>query len=561
MPFIALLVMFVAGSMPYINPMTPRINSDLAAFLGLGLFGLFTHLSLAREHQTFRWNALSLLCGFWFVLACLQFISGVYTGYFSSFLISVSYFLAVVLLTAWVGMWVQAQRAAELAHAVMLAVWLAGMVTALAIGLQMLGWQDVLSPWLQKSVAFPRNGGFLSQPNLAASLMTSALLCVVFLSPNTPNQAALPSGWRCLSMAVLLVAMYGTSSRTGYIEVLAMAAMLAVFRKRFAIHWVWLAMPLWLLLVLVWGEWMSAHQFINAQLAADSVGAVANSSAHRLQIWSDIWRMIQSAPGLAVGWRQLQLSEVLMPGIVEPVDHAHSLFLQIQVELGVLGSLGLLAFLGHVLWVVKPWQNLQSFQVVMLGVAILLGMHSMLEYPLWHALFLFLFTFAMALLLGFVRQDDAPPGSIKLAAIGTVLLTLWVGLDHSHSYKAYRNLSEDKSTEAFIAANQRVWWNRPLFDSVFMLNTPVSTQTLHIVRPIAMENANTYSQTAFANLPLLKLLVLEGKTDVANHLLWRMCRFFPEDLWPNVIRHMAQQAEPRFRDWAAQVPPMQNCKD
>jgi len=547
--------------MPFINPLTPRINSDLFAFMGLALFGWFTHVALERQHQAFVFNGLSLLSGFWFLLACVQFIVHINSGYFSSFLISTSYLVALMLLTAWVGMWVQAQRAGELARAVMLAVWLAGMVAALAIGLQMLGWQDALSPWLQRSSSFPRNGGFLSQPNLSASLMSCAMLCLVFLFPPTPNKAAAPKLWRCLSLALLLLAMHGTSSRSGYIEVLALGGLLAFFRQRFDIHWVWVALPLWLLLALGLGEWMSAHQWINAQMVGDSMDAVSNSSAHRLRIWKDIGLMVQSAPWLGVGWHQLQVREVLMPGIVEPVDHAHNLFLQIQVELGVLGSLGLLAFLGHVLFKIKPWQTLHSYQVVMMGVAMVLGMHSMLEYPLWHAVFLFLFGFAMALLTGFERRLEIPPWSMKAAAVAMMVLTVWVYADHRQAFNAYRNFANDKSKEALIAANERVWWNRMLFDSIFMINTPVNAQTLSLIRPIALENANIYSQTLFPNLPLLKVMVLDGKPEVANQLAWRICRHFPADLWPAIAKHMAEEAEPRYRAWVAQLPSMQHCKD
>ena len=561
MPFIAVLLLFVTASMPYINPLTPRINSDLFAFMGLALFGWFTHSALGREHQTFGFNGLSLLCVFWLMLAGVQYMLNINGSYFSSFLISISYLVAVILLTAWVGMWVQAQRAAELARAVMLAVWLAGMVAALAIGLQMLGWQDALSPWLQRSLSFPRNGGFLSQPNLSASLMACAMLCLVFLFPQTANKAARPSWWRWVSLGLLLLAMHGTSSRTGYIEVVALGGLLAFFRKRFDVHWVWVALPLWLLLVLGLGEWFSAKQWINAQMVGDSVAAVSNSSGHRLRIWSDIWLMVQSAPGWGVGWHQLQVREVLMPGIVEPVDHAHNLFLQIQVELGVLGSVGLLAFLGHVLFKIKPWRTTDGFQVVMLGVAMVLGMHSMLEYPLWHALFLFLFGFAMALLPGFEFRYQMPPWVIKASAVAMMVLTLWVYLDHRQALNAYRNFANDKSKEALIAANEHVWWNRILLDSIFMINTPVSDQTLAVLRPIALENANIYSQTLFPNLPLLKVMVLDGKTDIANQLAWRICRNFPADLWPAIAKHMATEAEPRYRAWAAQLPSMQHCKD
>ena len=561
MPFLAVLLLFVTATMPYIHPLTPRINSDLFAFGGLALFGWFTHQALERQHQTFGWNGLSLLCGFWLLWACVQYIFQINTGYFSDFLISIFYLAAVILLTGWVGMWVQAQRSAELARAVMLAVWLAGMITAVAIGVQMLGWQTPLSPWLNQSASFPRHGGFLSQPNLAATLMVCAMLSLVFMFPNTPQQAAKPSLWRCVSLAMLLAALCGTSSRTGYIEVLALGGLLVLFRKRFAIHGVWLALPLWLMLALVLGEWMSAQQWVNAQLAADSVEAVTNSSSHRLRIWQDIVRMVQSAPVWGVGWHRLQVSEVLMPGVDEPVDHAHNLFLQVQVELGVLGSLGLLVFLAHVLFKVKPWKTTDSHQLVMMGVALFLGLHSMLEYPLWHAVFLFLLGFAMALLPGFEYRSAIPPWLTRASSVAMLFLTLWVYADHRQAFNSFQNFSNDKSKEALIASNEYVWWNRVLLHSIFMINTPVNDQTLPVLRPIALENANSYRQDMFPNLPLLKVMVLDGKPEIANQLAWRMCRYFPADLWPAVRHHMAQSFEPRYRAWAEQVPPMENCKD
>jgi hypothetical protein len=69
LPLLSIFLMISVAAMPMINPITPRLNSDLLAFLGLGLFGWVTHWSLPHENRRFGFNGLSLLCGFWLVLA------------------------------------------------------------------------------------------------------------------------------------------------------------------------------------------------------------------------------------------------------------------------------------------------------------------------------------------------------------------------------------------------------------------------------------------------------------------------------------------------------------
>ena len=562
MLFLSLIFLFVGSSLPTINTVTPRLNSDLMAFFGLGLFGVVTCFYLPREAIRFSLSSLGMLCGGWLMLACVQYIAGINTTYFSYFLVTTSYLVAVVLLSAWVKMWVQAGQGRLLADTVMTGVLIAGLLQAASIWLQMLQLQDWLSPWLNKSVTFPRQGGFLSQPNLCASLMVSAMVCLVFLKPEEEEQSARPAPWRLVAMGFMMLAVYATSSRTGYLEVLLVSGLLALVRHRLKISWVWVALIVWQLLAIGVGEVLATLGLMSGQLLEESRKAVEASGNHRIRIFSDVWLLIQQHPWMGVGWRQLQVTQVLTPGITEPVDHAHNVVAQIQVELGILGTLSLLAFTGFWLFKKKPWLQANGAELAMVCVVMVLGLHSLLEYPLWHALFLFLFVIAFSLLPEETYPVRLPLWLVKGFGMLLLFCTAWFYIDHSKAVSAYERFSQNKSSEELIAANKTVWWNRLLFESIFMINTPVTDITRPLIRSIAKENANVFSQTIFINLPLLQVKIQDGETETANQLGKRICLNTSEENWKEIQLHLAALQDPRFNKWLDQLPPdTLNCKN
>jgi O-antigen ligase len=553
--FLSIIFLFVGSSLPFINPVTPRLNSDLMAFFGLGLFGMVTCFYLPREATRFSLTSLGMLCGGWLMLACVQYIAGINTTYFSYFLITTSYLLAVVLLSAWVRMWIQAGQGRLLAETVMTGVLIAGLLQAASIWLQMLQLEQWLSPWLNRSASFPRQGGFLSQPNLCASLMVSAMVCLVFLKPEEGEQSARPTPWRLIAMGFMMLAVYATSSRTGYLEVFLVSAMLALVRQRLKISWVWVALVVWQLLAIGLGEVLASLGLMSGQLLEDSRKAVEASSNHRLRILNDVWLVIQQHPWMGVGWRQLQVTQVLTPGISEPVDHAHNIVAQIQVELGVLGTLSLLGFAGFWLLKKKPWLEANGAELAMVCVVMVLGLHSLLEYPLWHAMFLFLFGFAFSLLPEETYPVRLPLWLVKGLGLVLVFCAAWFYIDHHKSVSAYERFSQNQSKEELVANNKTVWWNRLLFESIFMINAPVNDNTRPVLRNIAKENANVYSQTIFINLPLLKIKIQDGETEVANQLGKRMCLNLSDEKWKEVQIHLRSLQDPRFNTWLEQLPP------
>jgi hypothetical protein len=419
----------------------------------------------------------------------------------------------------------------------------------------MLQLEEWLSPWLNRSSSFPRQGGFLSQPNLCASLMVSAMVCLVFLKPEEGEQSVRPTPWRLVAMGFVMLAVYATSSRTGYLEVLLISGLLALVRHRLKISWVWVALIVWQLLAIGVGEVLATFGLMSGQLLEESRKAVEASGNHRLRILNDVWLLIQQHPWMGVGWRQLQVVQVLTPGITEPVDHAHNVVAQIQVELGILGTLSLLGFAGFWLFKKKPWREANGAELAMVCVVMVLGLHSLLEYPLWHAVFLFLFGFAFSLL-----PEEAYPVRLPLwlvKGVGMLLLfcTAWFYIDHSKAISAYERFNQNKSSEELIAANKTVWWNRLLFQSVFMVNTPVTDETRPLLRSIAKENANVFSQTIFINLPLLKVKIQDGETAVANQRGKRICLNVPEENWKAIQIHLRSSLEPRYQAWLDQLPP------
>src|SRR6267378_31765 len=113
------------------------------------------------------------------------------------------------------------------------------------------------------------------------------------------------------------------------------------------------------------------------------------------------WMMFLSKPTLGVGfgeyaWRALELSMDFPGSVPAGLDrHSHNLFLQLLAETGIAGFLCVAVPLAFWLYRV-PWLRLTPERCWALGVLAIMGLHSMVEFPLWHANFLGVF----ALLFG-----------------------------------------------------------------------------------------------------------------------------------------------------------------
>ena len=534
--------------------LTPRLSSDLRAFAGLGLWGLVTSYYLTKPSTPFKFNSLSWLCISWTAIAFMQWLAGISDGPFSMLLIQTSYLVAVVLMVHWVGMWLESGRGDELAELFMWTLTWAGLFCAFTVVLQMLDLQDLLAPWLQKSPHYPRHSGMLSQPNLCASLMSCALASLVFMDSDETGQAAKPTAWRLFALVMLLLAIYGTGSRSGYLEVMALSVLFVVFRKRASISWVWCALALWQLVIFLLADLTSSVGYLAAQQTVDTLRGAENSGTSRLQILRDAWLIIQESPWLGVGWRHLQQAMVLNPQIDDDADHAHNLFVQIQAELGVLGTLGLLVFIGYWLLRVKPWQQARGYQLAMIGMVLVLSLHSMLEYPLWHALHLFIFTMAISLLPS--RQWFFPwPRYLGPAMAGLLLVMVtWVYKDHENAIESYENFMRYRSIEQLTSDSENQWWFKLVSQSILTYGQPITTANKAYIQKVALDNANQYDQRKFANIPLLKVMVLDGKTDVANRLAARMCRNFGAKRIEVLEQQLRQTHEAPYLAWLDQLP-------
>jgi O-antigen ligase len=154
----------------------------------------------------------------------------------------------------------------------------------------------------------------------------------------------------------------------------------------------------------------------------------AGSGGIRLQLWHEAWLIFVRFPVLGAGfgqfaWQHFQLLPSLHDTQVTGLyNNAHNLLMQLAAETGLTG---LLLFFATLLpWLRQAVRAEHSIYhwwgYIVLGV---LGIHSMLEYPLWYAYFIGI----AALLLGLL---DGTGYRLELHGIGrmTLLAILAAGL-------------------------------------------------------------------------------------------------------------------------------------
>jgi len=139
-------------------------------------------------------------------------------------------------------------------------------------------------------------------------------------------------------------------------------------------------------------------RWLGTDLTAIEVTDANFAVVERLAHWLAAWRMFEQHPWTGVGLGQYATiyPQVAIPRWSDPLGHAHNLYLHVLAEQGLLGMVGLAAFLGGA--TVAGWRALGRTRGWQRGVV--LGCLGMLGHLMVHSLVDLLFVQGVYLLIG-----------------------------------------------------------------------------------------------------------------------------------------------------------------
>jgi O-antigen ligase len=280
--------------------------------------------------------------------------------------------------------------------------WLAAAaVSALIALVQYFGLAPALSPWVSQTQAGEAFAN-LRQRNQFATLTSIGLVALIgwlALREMTAQPQTQPAqGWRMPWWAYLLAGLLAlgnavSSSRTGLLQWL----LIAVLTGWWALPGRWRLLVFALQAVLAYGVAVLAMPWLlmlATGLSSDGLFGrlvTATGCSSRMVLWSNVLTLISEKPWIGWGWGELDYAHfiTLYPGprFCEILDNAHNLPLQLAVELGVPAAVAILGGLGWWVWRAQPWREKEPLRQMAWGVLAVIGLHSLLEYPLWYGPF------------------------------------------------------------------------------------------------------------------------------------------------------------------------------
>jgi O-antigen ligase len=323
----------------------------------------------------------------------------------------------------------------------------AGALLSAGIGLaQVFGIPTPLSPFMLPSMhgrIFANTG----QPNHLANYLCLGIVSLTYL--HAIGRVRLPAALAAAAPMLLVLAISGSRSVWLYLPALLV---LAIALRRLAptpaasrilgFSFVMLAgfvLVLWLT-SLTDGAQHGALQTLATRLELQGV-----HSPERLRSWHVAWLMFQDAPLIGEGFRQFAWHHFLLNAQLPPpriedviVDHAHNLPLHTMAEFGIAGLAVLAAGAWSWLAAMKR-QPLTPATWWVAAVAAVLGIHSMLEYPLWYAYFLGIAAFVIG-----VSESSAVTvgkvGGSRLILILIMVLGWMAAVNIFGDYRAIQSL-------------------------------------------------------------------------------------------------------------------------
>jgi len=400
----AILAVVMPTLLAFNLPPSSTFFNQAAALLGWGAFVAALSLVVSWPGQARRRELLLLLVPMG-VLAVEAAISVGINGLPSSLgLSAIGILLAAGVATLAGAASRESDSASEVFRAFCIALVGAGFLGATIGCIQILLPDWAQGAWIAAAPADGRASGNLRQPNHLSSLLVWAIVALTWLAQSRVIRPlyALPVGLFFVFGIVL------TGSRTGLLD-FGLLTVWALIDRRLPTR---VRIGLGSSLLVYWALWWAMADWAHAMHATFGgearMGMQGDISSSRYGIWRDTWQLILQHPWFGVGWGEFNFAWSLTPFPHRPVaffDHTHNIALQFAVELGLpLAAVLMLFLLAGLACVFLNGQRADPGVSAMVRttfmIVLTIGVHSMLEYPLWYSYFLlptgFAFGFGLA---------------------------------------------------------------------------------------------------------------------------------------------------------------------
>ena len=263
----------------------------------------------------------------------------------------------------------------------------------------------------------------------------------------------------------ILLGLSLTPSRSVWIYWIAMLV-IAGYLNRALVGWIVVALGLYILFQFLWAT--DFFSILNARTnAVDRLYKNLSGASIRIHTWKIAWQLFISSPWLGQGfgqfdWGYFQTGEHL-PNVSVTMEHAHNLIFHLLAELGLLPVLMFLGLIGlwlkNIFYTIKEQNKAKdlsslAFYCWLLMLISIMGIHSLLEYPLWYAQFLAIASIVLS--LGEVkswRMKFSPAWTMCCALLISISLGM-VTLHRWHYKKLEDNIHAGQTKQLFINARQ-----------------------------------------------------------------------------------------------------------
>ncbi|MGE4329544.1 PglL family O-oligosaccharyltransferase [Diaphorobacter sp.] len=494
----------------------------------------------------------------------LPFVFGVTQAPYSNFwpLMASGACAWLIAACAWTGAWrPDAQRLGRsLAAGLVLAALMAAVIGLVQFFVGDPGWE----PWVHPSVPGQALGN-LRQRNQQATLLALGVWALLWwVARLQAGGAALsdqrgPQRWLALvaaslvpwALAALAASGAATASRTGALQWLMVLVLLWWWRSSGALALVVGAVGVALYLLAAW--WLPQYlmQVTGVQMEGLFVRLAGESRActSRTALWSNVLQLIAQRPWTGWGWGELDYAHYITPFASERfcvlLDNAHNLPLHLAVELGLPAALALCGLLLWALWRARPWREAQPHRQLAWGVLAIVGLHSLLEFPLWYGPFQLATALAVLVLLeplarraAWWRRGGGQGGGFSVGRVlaGAALLAalVWAGLlvrDYDRVSALYRPAAERPAalrgmTAADVA--RQVWFFQAPAQFAQLTTTAVTPANAPQMHTLAQQLLHYSPEPRVIEKLIASAQLLGLQDDVALHTD-RYRRAYPRD--------------------------------